>query len=275
MLNPSFLDTHSHILVDQLASNGLPSDFPTHPVVPTCLENEAHLLPLLISLRELSAKQVEWLLDNLSPLADKSASPICATLLASTAETKDLVGHLSARVLIRRLDKVGGTALLRYYDPRVFAQLQWMLSIYQMRALFGPVDLWSIYLEGAWHTVQRSQLELSNWVIDAKCCARLDRIGLINETLRGMPSALRGAHTEIGKAIDESLIYAQQHYQFERNEDRVAFALHAMTVHREFDRHPTIQNLIGQLATESQTYADATALLNESDWQRIGIDLSI
>lgn len=274
MFDSTFLDKHSHALVDQLAGDGLPGDIPTHAVVPSGLENDAHLLPLLIPLRDLSPEQHAWLLENLSSPSEKKAFPICTVLLASAAETKHLKAHLAARLLVRLSGKGAGKALLRYYDPRVFAQLQWMLSVYQMRALFGPVDLWSVYLAGAWHTVQRPQVELSNWVFDAKCCARLERIGLINEVLLSLPPMPGDTRTETGKAIDESLIYAKQRYEFERNEDRVAFALHAMTVHREFDRHSTIQNLIGQLAKESQTYTDATALLNESDWQRIGIDLS-
>lgn len=274
MLDTAFFDTHSHALVDRLAAVGLPDDVPTQAIVPSELKNEAHLLPLLIPLRDVSPEQRAWILGQTSTSEGDSFSPAGATLLAANTETMQLAAHLKDRLLIRLAGKKKGKALLRYYDPRVFTQLQWMLSAYQLKALFGPIAHWSVHLDGTWHTTPRPSVESLHWTFDAKCCAHLERIGLINQTLLKLPDISGKARIQSGPVIDEALAYAQQRYHLTQDDDRVAFATHAMTVHPEFDRHPTIQKLLAQLAGESQTYADAAALLSESDWQRIGADLA-
>jgi len=97
---------------------------------------------------------------------------------------------------------------------------------------------------------------------------------MINQTLAQLPQETRaGKRTQLGEQIDRLLVYAQEQYRFERDEDRVAFAVHGVTVNPRFDQHATIRTLIERLAEQQQSYSDASALLDQAAWQRIAQDM--
>jgi hypothetical protein len=273
MLDSSLLDAHDYALIDQLAVANIPNDLPVLPLVPSELKKEAHLLPLLLPLYELNEDTRSTLIENEARAIAIGQPPLISTLLASPADPKKLSIHLTERLVIRLSLRI--KALLRYYDPRVFAQLQWILPKPQLCSLFGPIENWSIYLDGAWQRIDAPVVGAAIWSTDATMSARLERIGMINQALARLPSPRNGTRAQLGEQIDRFLVHARDCYQLNHDEDMVSFAVHALNVNPNFDQHPIIKSLIGRLAQEQQTYSDATALLDESVWQSIGNDLTI
>jgi len=272
MPQANLLLTHDYALIDQLAVEGLPNDLPILSLVPPKLENDAHLLPLLVSLSELSKERRLEIQAQQELAVANGQTPLLTTLLASAADPTKLRKHLTERLIVRLADH--SKALLRYYDPRVFTQLQWMLPMQRLSALFGPIAHWTLYLDGAWQSTPASADVHGVWGVDKPTCARLERIAMINQTLAQLPQETRaGKRTQLGEQIDRLLVYAQEQYRFERDEDRVAFAVHGVTVNPRFDQHATIRTLIERLAEQQQSYSDASALLDQAAWQRIAQDM--
>lgn len=272
MLDASYLDAHDYALIDQLSIDNIPADLHVLPLVPSELKNEAHLLPLILPLHDLTEDARSTLIENEARTIATGQTPLICTLLASPADPKKLSGHLANRLLVHLSQ--GTKALLRYYDPRVFLQLQWILPKQQLCALFGPIETWPVMVDNEWQKIKAPVVDKAIWSMDATTSARLGRIGMINQTLARLPTSLNGTRTQIGEQIDRYLVHAHSRYQLELDEDRVSFATHALSVNPNFDQHPIIKSLIGRLAQEQQTYSDATALLEESVWQSIGSDLS-
>lgn len=67
-------------------------------------------------------------------------SPNALTFITSPHPFRDAYMHLQ-RLLNLKLSN-GSSALLRYYDPRVMAQLQRVLTTDQLRTLMGPFVEW-------------------------------------------------------------------------------------------------------------------------------------
>lgn len=264
---------HDYALVDQLAVDSLPDDLPVLPLVPHKLEKDAHLLPLLVVLSELSQERRLELQAQQDMASANGQAPLFTTLLSSPADPNKMRLHLKERLIVRLADNA--KALLRYYDPRVFAQLQWILPTQCLASLFGPITQWSVYLDDTWHSDSAPSEAHSVWLVDKPSSARLERIAMINQTLALLPLETRaGKRTQLGEQIDRLLVYAQERYGFEREADRIAFALHSISVHPQFDLHASIRTLIASLTEQQQTYSDATALLEPAAWQRIAQDLT-
>jgi Domain of unknown function (DUF4123) len=273
MPQTDLLLSHDYALVDQLTVDGLPGDLPVLPLVPHKLEKDAHLLPLLVVLSELSQERRLELQAQQDMASANGQAPLFTTLLSSPAAPNSMRIHLKERLIVRLADNA--KALLRYYDPRVFAQLQWILPTQSLGTLFGPITQWSVYLDGAWHSTPAPSEAHSVWLVDKPSSARLERIAMINQTLALLPLETRlGKRTQLGAQIDRLLVYAQERYGFEREEDRIAFALHSITVHPQFDLHANIRALITGLTEQQQTYSDATALFDQTAWQRIAQDMT-
>jgi hypothetical protein len=272
MFDAHIFQQHDYAVIDRLAVDALPDGLPLVSFAPPALKNDVHLLPVLLPLRELGAEHQATLAASHARAVAAGQPLLCTTLLTSTVGTAQLQAHLAGKLVVRLSD--GADALLRYYDPRVFVQLQWMLGPRQVRALFGPVTTWTVHLDGAWTSTSAPTVDRSSWWFDAQTSARLERSGLINETIACLPKPLAESRSRLGQQIDRLLVHAKGRYQFQRDEDLTAFAAQAINVHRAFDRHPTIQALIARLAEERQSYADATALLDEADWRRIGAEMN-
>ena len=139
---------HSFALLDQLSVDDLPAEIHADPVIPRGLENASHLMPLMIDLRALAEVQhsalVDWLEASLQRCGE---SPIACWLKTQASPTR-IRSHLAARLVVRSGN--GERCLLRYYDPKVFAHLRWILNAAQLGELFGPVSGWTYWLDGGW-----------------------------------------------------------------------------------------------------------------------------
>lgn len=261
------LRTHAYALVDREALGGeVPPDWPLIPLVPRGLESDAQRLPALLPLEEMAEAQRMDLLETLdNPLADDPLPVV--TLLDSDIDLEQMRVHWVNRLIVHLPG--GQQALLRSYDPRVFAQLQWMSSPAQLAALFGPIRRWTIWLDGRWQSIRPPAHDgLPGGAISAEQAALLARIGQINEVLFSLPEQQRHPHEKASRAIDALLVRAQAN-GLRREDDQRTFALRGMTVHPHFDRDPQVQTLLQNMADAEHTLAYAFAGLGDAYWRQI------
>lgn len=274
MMDLSLLAAHDFALIDQVAFDDLPTDLCVLHIVPRGLENDAHLLPLLLPLKTLTPPQQIKLLEQHAATVEAGQAPWLGTLLATALDAEVIRDHLASRLIVKL--ELRDKALLRYHDPRAFMQLQWMFNPSQRQALHGPIHTWSVFLDGEWRrlTAPTQATEHPTWTFDALTSARLERIGLINQVITALEQPAPIDRITLGQKIDRHLMRAHDLYNIERDEDRIAFALHALQVHPDFDRHHTIQSIIYGLPAKQSTYRDATALLDEGAWQQIAKEIT-
>ena len=266
------LKDHAYALIDRVAVTDAPHDWPVIPLVPQGLEKEAHLLPALLLCTEMSETQQMQLLELFEQSHIQDQQLPVVTFLHSDMDKNRLQIHWMKQLLIRLPQ--GGNALLRSYDPRVFIQLQWILQPEKIKELFGPVTRWTIYQDGNWRSFHPPEVDnLIHTKLNVKQVDQLVRIGCINQVFDKLPDANRRDRIAIGRSIDALLSRAQEH-NFKQEAEQITFALHGMTIHSDFDKHPRVKRMIDEIDPEEQTYCDAAALLDETVWQEIANDLN-
>lgn len=266
------LKDHAYALIDRVAVNDTPQDWPLIPIVPPGLENEEHLLPALLLCNEMTATQKVHLLESLEQSHIQGKSLPVVTFIDSDLNQNRLRMHWMNHLLLSLPQ--GSRALLRSYDPRVFIQLQWMLKPGKLKELFGPITRWTIYLEGGWHTYYPPDVDDSiHYKFDVKQAEQLARIGHINQVLDKLPVPYKHDRISTSKKTDALLLRAKAH-NLMREEEQIAFALHGMTIHSDFDSHPQVKRMIDEIDHGEQTYCDAAALLDATIWQKIADELN-
>lgn len=267
----AILENATYALIDPLAMDRVPDYLPVRPVVPATFERDAHLMPLLVPLGELTHEQWVRLRRDMSRAMETGQDAPVAMVFRGDTDIDRMVSRLAARMIVSLAS--GQRALLRFYDPRVFVQLRWMLSDSQGAFLSRGINGWAAWVAGEWRRFDPWPHVSPSWRFSAEQTARLDRIGLINRVLAGLARPFPGEAQQLGQIIDGLLVRASEIHGFSRYEDMAAFAAHGVSIHKDFDRHPVVKTLIGRLSTEGQTYADAACLLSESQWQGIAADM--
>lgn len=256
-------------IVDSLAVESIPDGL-SRPValVPAWLRGQDGQLPGLVRLATLTMEQIGLLTDCMDREVAANEMPSIATFIATEADEPTIRSHMVSRMT---LYQAGRRALLRFSDPRVMLQLSWMLSSEELAWLFGPVDKYFVWVPGGWHGIERPMAVSatrppSDW-------SALRRIGLINEVLVEVRhSDDYRALVIVSQCIDQALQRAER-YGLLEEEDQIAFAKHAVTIHPDFDLHPTITRLIAALDIET-CYRDSVSLLGDDEWCRIRTEIN-
>lgn len=273
MMDQRLLLDHAYALIDRVSGGTIPDGLPLIELAPAGMAHEAHLLPWLLPLRDVPAPQISELLDDMTAACAQGETPLLPTLMASPADVEAMRLHVVNRLIVRLAD--GQRVLLRYYDPRVFSQLRWILQPEQLVYLFGHIERWTFCLKGQWYSESRPQgANRLSLTPNAQQSAQLARIGAVNQVLATLlPHPTLAEHDRVSQAIDRLIERAQRQHGLAEEADWIAFARHGITVHPEFDRHPQIAAIIRRLPEDEATYRDATALLDEAHWQHIIHDL--
>lgn len=261
----------SYGLIDRLSVDAAP-DVPLVELVPERLRRQAHNLPWLVPLQQLNDAQRVGLYERFVCPSASGVSPSMSLLFNSQAESTRIRDHLVRRMVINTPEH--GRVLLRIHDSRVWMQLMWILPPARLAALYGPIESAVAWCGGPWHTLSSPKMPQTGFRLDAESSRRVARVGAINEVLSRVPSPVdQKQHESQSRAIDDLLVRAHGHGLVDES-DRIEFACHGMTVHPQFDRHPSIASLLDDLAPSERGYRDATALLNTQSWVRIKHDLS-
>lgn len=276
------LESHDYAVIDRVLWPELADDHPDlllvgKTVVPPLLANDTALLPLLLPLAELADASRTALFEKLQAQHEAHKQPLLSCLFQSPVSFSAMLNHWQSRLLL--LWPTGSHVFVRYYAPEVWVQILRLYREEQIRVLFGPISAWTFYLDGAWHTMPRPDID-SDWPVrlDDKQADSLSRIQAVNRSLAALPEVQRPRYPSVEYAAYsqqiDALISRAQNHGLLREDDQVAFAVHGMTVHTHFDSHPDIQKTLSSLDTEQQFYADAASLLSDEDWQRIRNELA-
>ncbi|CAN7620595.1 DUF4123 domain-containing protein [Trinickia sp. LjRoot230] len=214
-----------------------------------CAEHPGEQLP---ALRE-RAKQ-----DRMS-----GAPPVLCAILECDKASHRLQRHLAERLVLPKPTE--GTAIFRFYDPRVFAHLQWILKPEQLGALMGPVARWT-YLDrdAGWVAMQGAQSPNDAFLPTNKQYKQLTRIEVIErslDTLRGNGIAITA---DMPSLLDAQLMKGETYGL--SGSDLLAFVLHGTVVSPYFDRHPRVRTV---LQAPEHSYAETVAHWTQRDWDAI------
>ncbi|ARK80144.1 hypothetical protein BOC40_06695 [Burkholderia pseudomallei] len=190
--------------------------------------------------------------------------PVICAILECDKATHRLHAHLSARLALPKPE--GGAAFFRFYDPRVFVHLRWILKPEQLGALMGPVARWT-YLDSqaGWVTVEGAKVPSDNFALTAtqyKQVARIEVVERALQTLRGNGAVIK---PDMPSLLDAQLAKGEAYGL--SGGDLLAFAIHGTVVSPYFDRHPRVRAVLQE--PEKRPYAETVARWSPPDWEAI------
>ncbi|MBU9152115.1 DUF4123 domain-containing protein [Burkholderia multivorans] len=257
----------THVLADRLLVRDWPDGLPWQDVAPEWLGNERHLLPAVLRLDQLDDTQHE---------------EIALCLTVETAPAILIRSDLSADVLARRLARHvtvtladDSSALLRFADPGVFMHLLWVLPLPYLASLCDGATGWWVPYQDLWHELQFRDRPAAVWGrLDEVQSIALTNVGLINDTLATLPP-MPGLKQlwHCSHEINQWLCTAQSEFRLACASDCVAFARHGCVLGEGFTDHPKLAPYLHEAATNPGLYAEASELLEESDWENIIDDI--
>lgn len=277
-LHHQLLFKHDHALINPLqVEAALWSDLPATPLLPRQVEVRPDLMPRLISLRDMSDAACTNLLERAQRHQKYSRHPFFSALLVSNTETPAVAAHLSRRLRIDTPD--GGSALLRYFDPRVFRHLAWLLTDVQMGLLMGRITRWTWRdMTGAWRPYEcvETPSPLSRFRLTAEQWGSLQRLSLLNKTLRQIARSGPGTTLDDGSAkrIDDLLREAYQQHRLDNDADRLLYAMQAVTIHPQIHRHPQIIQRLAHAHESSGGYVGACRNLDQTNLRQFATELA-
>lgn len=229
-------------------------DLSARSLAPSSLSHHSHLLPILVSIRELPpGRRIELLERSEKSLRNGLGSLWCCAL-KSAAQAEQVISHLSRQLVLRTPH--GAKYLLRYHDPLVFRHLVRILSRGQLAGLMGPVSVWSWRDEGkgVWYEVRSPEgspkkLESEQW-------GAIHRITLVNSVLRDAERAGLGSSddTELVRSIDLALAQAIENWQLTDFDDQCRWALHSIKYGADWVLSETVSDLIDRVRRNEGSY---------------------
>jgi hypothetical protein len=275
----TLLTRHGYALVDRHALRPeLWHGLPLVPLVPKSLLGDADIMPALLDLKSLDAPTTTRLTDNLNAAQAGKQKCLLSGLLAVTPDTtaEQLQKHLESRL---ETSSPIGYFLLRYYDPRAFVHFAHVLDVPFMRAMYGPISVWTVPFQNEWIELPAPEKGPTRtfWGTNADQRRALDRIGYINMALkklskfRGRPWDDLTEYTEAAEKADRALIVATQELKFKISADLIDFAFHSLVYGAHFYRHPRVQQLLDEVQKDKQLgYAGAAVtMVSEQEWAAI------
>ena len=242
---------------------GVPPVYDVGELVPDARPELAGTAPMLYC-AEHPHEQLAALREQAERDRAAGAPPVmCAILECDKASTR-LQRHLADRLIVPK--PAEGTAILRFYDPRVFAHLRWILKPEQLGALIGPVARWS-YLDGTggWVTVDGAKAPNNDFTLTNGQYKQVERIEVIERALQALRGSGAAIKPDMPSLLDAQLAKGETYGL--SNADLLAFALHGTVVSPYFDRHPRVRTVLQ--APERLPYADTVASWTKGDWEAI------
>ncbi len=298
---PPLLSDGGYLLLDPSAfvDAGYVASLPSKPCRPTNWGRDAAGLPALLDLAQCDALQKEWLASVISEEHENRRRVplmhcgVCGHLEAPVA-SDEIVAHLADRLLVLPVHKSGNRslsgALWRFFDPRVFANLCWMLEPPNLDALAGPLSRWVFPWFDNWFDFQAAADELRVREVEQEApqrerigdFARIDvdtweraqRIPVINQVLARLalpPELSWEQRAAVALRIESALTVAQQRLHWDQREDQVQYAELAVRHGPAFLDHPGLVECWARLEarTVSMSCAEAIALLAPGEYEAL------
>lgn len=252
------------------------SDLPTVPLVPAQVQGRQQLMPRLLDLRRLTDAMRIELLERSLRQQRISRHPYFSALLNSKAGAREVCMHLARQLVVTTPGQ--SRALLRFYDPRVFEHLRWLLTGPQLDVLLGPIETWSWHeLDGQWRTHQRAEDPSSQRLrLHPGQWDTLARLDLLNKTLRAIERhdpALMCDET-VPERADALLGIAYRDHGLVEPDDRCLFAVQATVFDPAIHRHPELAKRLVRSRDGTSSYVAACGDLDDSTLRRFVIEIA-
>jgi hypothetical protein len=257
----------THILADRPLVQDWPHDLPWQDVVPLELANERHLLPALLPLDLLDEEDGHVVRSLLAMPEPRTTPP--ATMLHTNLSTHGLAAQLAEHVKLALADE--SIVLLRFADPRVFAQLLWILPLPYLSSLCQGTTRWSIPFQGAWHELQFGDRPTPAWdMLPIGPSIALTQVGHMNQVLNRLPppediKALWRTSEQIAALVGQ----AQNKFGLTHAADCTTFARHGVLLGEKFATHPRLLAPLRAARDVPGQYARLTDEFASSDWNKI------
>lgn len=277
-LEHRLLFTHSFALLNPLqVEAALWSDLATTPIVPNKIKVQAELMPRLFTLRGMSDDTCSNLLERARRHEKYSRQPFFSALLFSDADTVAVAAHLSRRLLGDAPD--GSHVLFRYFDPRVFSHLKWLLDTSQMALLMGRVTRWSWRnAAGDWEQHERvgAPSALSRLHLTPEQSSSLRRLGLLNKTLDQLKRVAPGIALDdrLAKRADALLHEAHAQHRLTDAADRRLYAEQAIVFHPAIHTHPQLLQRLARTREATTSYIGACRDLTPTTLRALAAELA-
>lgn len=244
-------------------------DLPLSSLTPQWLKEQSAYMPMLLSVKDLTALQRSTLLSRIET-REQRGEAFLTGLLSSHAERPGLVAHLCRLLVMTRQDN-GQRYLLRYYDPRVMRHLQWLLNDQQHAALYGPADIWAWPVSNGWVRNTRRSTEYSvgtRLILEPRQWETLERMALINRALSELEILAPDLpHDDmLSQRLDAALAQAKTELALPDSEDWLFCAIQAVRFHPQIHHHPQLLERLAHAATRRSSYAAACADVDDAAW---------
>jgi hypothetical protein len=264
----------SYAIVDRVAVHDLPEDLQLIGLIPPALEDSAALMPALLDLKTLNDEQRQLYGERLGHETLRKQPLLFSAFLHTEANRYELTSHLEKALILDR--GTNGRSYFRFFDPRVFIQLEWLWDGRQWGELLGPIDRWSYGLDGHWGTAQRDALIKSGApTSDINPMITVAWLDAINEAIAlAAPESLDARQTS-GKLAADLLVVAQRRFGLRQGQDIALFLAHGLRIHPRFYDHPWIRRSLQALPEESDLpYCAIAAELDDESFDRIRADMN-
>ncbi|CAE6790387.1 DUF4123 domain-containing protein [Paraburkholderia aspalathi] len=247
-------------------------------------------LPMLIDLRQCDARQKEWLESALADdLEAQQRFPLFRPRVCGYLETlvsADVVAsHLGQQMLVLPIDKSGNrsgsAALWRFFDPRVFANLCWLLDADRFAALTGPISTWLFPWFGNWFELATSPVRITGvnaaeriagfMRIDIEVWERAQRVALVNQVLARLalpPDISWSQRASVANHIETAVAVAKDRLHWDEREDQARYAEHVVRYGLAFLTHPKLAPYwtLREAQRTPGSWADLAALLTTEEY---------
>ncbi|KFL24348.1 Uncharacterised protein [Ralstonia pickettii] len=250
------------------------SELPLLECLPAGIGDNAHLMPVLLNLSETPVHMQQALLAQAWQSAQRGDPPFVCARLQGPAPANEVADHLAAR--LTGTDHAGGRALWRFYDPRVFIHMAWLLRPAQLQALFGPCQQWGFAWAGDWYELERpsasepTDADPRPWWPDAKQWRTVQNAVCIECALARVAFNAKPSVSQ-APAVDRALRHAAETLHLSLDSDRQTYATHAVAFGRPFEDQPKLQAVWPAVASGELSLRQALAVLTRDDWKLMTI----
>lgn len=235
-LDRRMLNRHRFAIVAAESMAELPKGIEGRRIVHKRLSDSAELMPSVVELDRLDVLGRDALLDTIDASEASGQRPVVSALLESPVSVERVVLHLARSQV--RAGPGGVHAWMRIHDPRVWLHFFRVLGESDLRALFGPITGWTVWLAGHWittspsdgaaHPRERELDSVQQW-------AALHRVGAVNRVLANRGWSTHDGLSRHASAIDALIVRGSTRHGLERLSDLVDYATLGVAIHPRFD----------------------------------------
>ena len=269
------LANYSYAIVDRVAVHDLPQDLELIGLIPPALEESAALMPALLDLKALTSEQRHLCGERLDYEAVRKQPLMFSAFLQTDASRYELASHLERALILDRGQN--GRSYFRFFDPRVFIQLEWLWDGRQWDELLGPIGHWTYGLDGHRRTVERdAMIKCGASTSDIDPIITVAWLDAINEAIALAAPESLAARQRSGQLAATLLVVAQRRFGLRQGQDVAMFIAHGLTIHPRFYDHPLVRRRLQELPEELDLpYGAIASELDKERFERIRADMNM